>query len=74
LYRCIKGNSLSGTIPSSYAFGATGKAIQQLDLQDNPGLTGPAPNFPTLTYTCCWCDWRHCGVYLQGTLVVGRRH
>jgi hypothetical protein len=46
-------------------------AIQQLDLQDNPGLIGPAPDFPTLNYACCWCQWRHCGVYLQGTSVVG---
>lgn len=67
----LKGNQLSGTIPSTFAHGSTAAAIQQLDLQDNPGLIGPVPDFPTLYYTCCWCEWRHCGVYLQGTSVAG---
>ena len=67
----LKGNHLSGTIPTSFAHGSTAAAIQQLDLQDNPGLIGPVPNFPKLKYTCCWSHWRHAGVYLQGTSVVG---
>jgi hypothetical protein len=36
----LKGNQLSGTIPPSFATGSTSKSIQQLDLQDNPGLSG----------------------------------
>lgn len=65
----LKGNRLSGTIPPSFAKGSTAGVIQQLDLQDNPGLIGPVPDFPKLIYQCCWCHWRHCGVYLQGTSV-----
>lgn len=65
----LKGNRLSGTIPTSFANGAVADVIQQLDLQDNPGIIGPPPEFRPLRYACCWCQWRHCGVYLRGTSV-----
>lgn len=67
----LKGNWLSGTIPKRLAEGPTAGVIQQLDLQDNPNLVGAVPEFRELRYECCWCHWRHCGVYLQGTSVVG---